>query len=40
MEFAINSPLNDEDEIFKDVYSDNDPLPTSVDKKINNILSI
>jgi len=40
MEFAINSPLNDENEIFKDVYSDNDPLPTSVDKKIKKILSI
>ena len=40
MDFAINSPLNSEDEIFKDVYSDNDPIPVSVDKKINKILSI
>jgi TPP-dependent pyruvate/acetoin dehydrogenase alpha subunit len=40
MDFAINSPLNNEDEIFKDVYSVNDSLPISVDERINKILSI
>ena len=40
MDFAINSPINNEDEIFKDVYSDSDPIPVSVDEKINKILSI
>ena len=40
LDFAINSPLNNEKEIFTDVYSDNDPVPTSVDEKINKILSI
>jgi len=40
MEFAINSPINDEREIFKDVYSEDDFEPTSVDEKINKILSI
>ena len=39
MEFAINSPINDETEIFKDVYSENDPLPVSLDEKINKILN-
>ena len=39
MEFAINSPINDDKEIFKDVYSENDPLPVSIDEKINKILS-
>ena len=40
MDFAIKSPINNEDEIFKDVYSDNDPIPVSVDEKINKILSV
>ena len=39
MEFAINSPINDEKEIFKDVYSEKDPIPVSIDEKINKILS-
>ena len=39
MEFAINSPINDEKEIFRDVYSENDPLPISLDEKINKILN-
>ena len=39
MEFAIKSPLNDEKEIFKDVYSKNDPMPVSVHEKIKKILS-
>ena len=39
MEFAINSPINDETEIFKDVYSEDDPLPVSLDEKINKILN-
>ena len=39
MEFAINSPINDETEIFKDVYSENDSLPVSIDEKINKILN-
>jgi TPP-dependent pyruvate/acetoin dehydrogenase alpha subunit len=39
MEFAINSPINDEKEIFRDVYSESDPLPISLDEKINKILS-
>ena len=39
MEFAINSPINDEQEIFKDVYSESDPLPVSIDEKINKILN-
>ena len=39
MEFAIKSPVNDSNEIFTDVYSDKDPLPESIDKKINKILS-
>ena len=38
MEFAINSPINEEREIFKDVYSESDPLPISLDEKINKIL--
>ena len=39
MEFAINSPINDEKEIFRDVYSESDPLPISLDEKINKILN-
>ncbi len=39
MEFAIKSPVNDENEIFIDVYSEKDPLPKSIDEKINKILS-
>ena len=39
MEFALKSPLNDEKEIFKDVYSKNDPMPVSVHEKIKKILS-
>jgi Pyruvate/2-oxoglutarate dehydrogenase complex, dehydrogenase (E1) component, eukaryotic type, alpha subunit len=39
MEFAINSPINEESEIFKDVYSESDPLPISLDEKINKILN-
>ena len=39
MEFAIKSSVNDKNEIFTDVYSDKDPLPESIDKKINKILS-
>ena len=39
MEFAINSPINDEQEIFRDVYSESDPLPISLDEKINKILN-
>ena len=39
MEFAVNSPINDEQEIFKDVYSESDPLPVSIDEKINKILN-
>ena len=39
MEFAIKSPVNDKNEIFTDVYSEKDPLPESIDKKINKILS-
>ena len=39
MEFAINSPINDEKEIFRDVYSERDPLPISLDEKINKILN-
>ena len=40
MEFAINSPINDEKEIFRDVYSESDPLPISLDEKINKISSL
>lgn len=40
MEFAINSPINDASEIFRDVYSEDDLEPKSVDEKINKILSI
>ena len=39
MEFAIKSPVNDRNEIFTDVYSDKDPLPQSINEKINKILS-
>ena len=39
MEFAIKSPVNDSNEIFTDVYSDKDPLPQSINEKINKILS-
>ena len=39
MNYAIESPLNDESEIFKDVYDDNHVLE-SVDTKIKNILKI
>ena len=39
MNYAIQSPLNDESEIFKDVYDDNHILE-SVDTKIKNILKI
>ncbi len=39
MNYAIQSPLNDESEIFKDVYDDNHVLE-SVDTKIKNILKI
>lgn len=40
MEFAINSPINDDSEIFKDVYSEDDAKPISIDERINKILSI
>ena len=40
MDFAINSPINDKSEIFKDVYSEEDPAPISVDERINKILSL
>ena len=39
MNYAIKSPLNDDSEIFKDVYDDNYVLE-SVDSKIKNILKI
>ena len=39
MDFAMKSPINYEKEIFKDVYSDNDPIPVSVHEKITKILS-
>jgi len=39
MEFAIKSPVNDENDIFTDVYSEKDPLPQSINEKINKILS-
>ena len=39
MKYAIESPLNDDSEIFKDVYDDNYVLE-SVDSKIKNILKI
>ncbi len=39
MNYAIESPLNDDSEIFKDVYDDNYVLE-SVDSKIKNILKI
>ena len=39
MNYAIQSPLNDESEIFKDVYDENHILE-SVDTKIKNILKI
>jgi len=40
MNYAINSPLNDTEEIFNDVYSNDMPSPKSVDERIKNILSI
>ena len=40
IDFAINSPLNDENEIFNDVYSNDESKPSSVHQKINKILSI
>ena len=39
MNYAINSPINDIQEIFNDVYSNDMPSPISVDERINNILS-
>ena len=39
MNYAINSPINDIQEIFNDVYSNDMPSPKSVDERINNILS-
>ena len=40
MKFAIESPINDESEIFKDVYYEEEYEPISVEKRINKILSI
>ena len=37
MNFAINSPLNDDSEIFTDVYDQNHKIET-VDLRIKNIL--
>ena len=39
MDFAINSPLNNQKEIFTDVYDESEPLPISVEERINKILS-
>ena len=39
MNFAIKSPLNSNREIFKDVYDNNKPLPTSIKVRINKILN-
>ena len=39
MKFAIESPLNNDDEIFRDVYDKNYTIE-SVDSRIKNILSI
>ena len=35
MDFAINSPLNNQKEIFTDVYDESEPLPISVEERIN-----
>ena len=40
MEFAIESSINDESEIFKDVYYEEEYEPISVEKRINKILSL
>jgi TPP-dependent pyruvate/acetoin dehydrogenase alpha subunit len=39
MDFAINSPLNNQKEIFTDVYDESEPLPISVEERINKIFS-
>jgi len=40
MNYAISSPLNDTEEIFNDVYSNDMPSPKSVDERIKKILSV
>ena len=39
MNFAIKSPLNSNREIFKDVFDNDKPLPTSIKARINKILN-